>query len=159
MSRLSPWCRWPLYRDGKKDGTVLVSKWIHIGARKMGKEAVPVLLSLLSHICKLLETFCLQNISCCLCGRVGPDSSLSWSSIKKKKKSQPNQASGFPGGSGVKNPPANAADASSIPGWGRSSGEGNGNPLQHSCLENPMDWDAWTATVHGVPQSQTRLSH
>ena len=52
----------------------------------MGKEAVPVLLSLLSHICKLLETFCLQNISCCLCGQVGPDSSLSWSSIKKKKK-------------------------------------------------------------------------
>ena len=44
---------------------------------------------------------------------------------------------GFPGGSGVKNVPANAGDAGSIPGLGRSSGEGNGNPLQYSCLENP----------------------
>ena len=156
MSRLSPWCRWPLYCDGK-DGTGPVSKWIHTRARKTGKEAVPVLLSLLSQICKILETFCLQHISYCLCGRVGPDSSLSCSSIKKNH--NPTTASGFPGGSGVKNPPANAADSSSIPGWGRSSGEGNGNPLQHSCLENPMDRDAWRATVHGVPQSQTRLSH
>ena len=45
---------------------------------------------------------------------------------------------GFPGGSVVKNPPANAGDAGSIPGSGRSPGEGNGNPLQYSCLENPM---------------------
>ena len=46
---------------------------------------------------------------------------------------------GFPGGAVVKNPPANAGDAGSISGSGRSPGEGNGNPLQNSCLENPMD--------------------
>ena len=44
---------------------------------------------------------------------------------------------GFPGGAVVKNPPANAGDVRSIPGWGRSPGEGNGNPIQYSCLENP----------------------
>ena len=48
-----------------------------------------------------------------------------------------------PGGSVVKNPPANAGGLSSIPGSGRSPGEGNGNPLQYSCLENPMDGEAW----------------
>ena len=47
----------------------------------------------------------------------------------------------------VKNLPANAGDVGSIPGWGRSPGEGNGNPLQYSCLENPMDRGAWQATV------------
>ena len=57
---------------------------------------------------------------------------------------------GFPGGSVVKNLPANAGDVGSIPGSGRSPGEGNGNPLQYSCLENPMDRGAWQATVHGV---------
>ena len=46
---------------------------------------------------------------------------------------------GFPGSSVVKNPPANAGDSGSISGWGRSAEEGNGNSLQHSCLENPMD--------------------
>ena len=50
----------------------------------------------------------------------------------------------------VKNLPANAGDVGSIPGWGRSPGEGNGNPLQYSCLENPMDRGAWQATVSGV---------
>ena len=49
----------------------------------------------------------------------------------------------------VKNLPANAGDASSIPGWGRSPGEENGNPLQYSCLEDPMDRGAWQARVHG----------
>ena len=57
---------------------------------------------------------------------------------------------GFPGGSVVKNPPANAGDVGLIPGSGRSPGEGNGNPLQYSCLENPMDGGAWQATVHKV---------
>ena len=57
---------------------------------------------------------------------------------------------GFPGGSVVKNPLANAGDAGSIPGSGRSSGEGNGNPLQYSCLENFMDRGAWWAIGHGV---------
>ena len=49
----------------------------------------------------------------------------------------------------VKNLPANSGDTGSIPGSGRSSGEGNGNPLQYSCLGNPMDRGAWQATVHG----------
>ena len=62
---------------------------------------------------------------------------------------------GFPGSSMVKNPSANAGDMSLIPGLGRSPGEGNGNPLQYSCLENPMDRRAWWSTVHGVGKSQT----
>ena len=57
---------------------------------------------------------------------------------------------GFPGGSVVKNLPANAGDGGSVPGSGRSPGEGNGNPLQYSCLGNSMDGEAWPATVHGV---------
>ena len=55
----------------------------------------------------------------------------------------------------VKNPPARAGDAGSIPGSGRSPGEGNGNPLQYSSLGNPMDRGAWRATVLGVAKSQT----
>ena len=58
----------------------------------------------------------------------------------------------------VKNPPANAGGAGSIPGSGRSPGEGNDNPLQYSCLENSMDGGAWRATVHGVTKSQIQLS-
>ena len=58
----------------------------------------------------------------------------------------------------VKNLPVNAGDVGSIPGWGRSPGGGHGNPLQSSCLENPMDGGAWWAAVHGVAKSQTRLS-
>ena len=60
----------------------------------------------------------------------------------------------------VKNLPANAGDirdAGLIPGPGRSPGEGNGNPLQYSCLENPMDRGAWRATVRGVAKTGTRL--
>ena len=64
----------------------------------------------------------------------------------------------FPGGSVVKNPPANAGDAGSIPGWGRSPGEGNDNSLQFSCLENPINKGGWWATVHGVAKILTRLS-
>ena len=52
----------------------------------------------------------------------------------------------------VKNPLANAGDVGSIPGLGKSPGEGNGNLLQYSCLENPMDRGAWQATVHGVAE-------
>ena len=58
----------------------------------------------------------------------------------------------------IKNPPANAGDskeAGLTPGSGRSPGEGNGNPLQYSCLENPMSRGAWWATIHGVPKSWT----
>ena len=65
---------------------------------------------------------------------------------------------GFPGGSEVKVSACNAGDVGSIPGSGRSPGEGNVSPLQYSCLENPMDGGAWWATVHGVAKSRTRLS-
>ena len=64
----------------------------------------------------------------------------------------------FPGGSVVKNPPARAGgarDTSSVPGPERSPGEGNGNSLQYSCLENPMDGGAWWAIVKGIVKSQT----
>ena len=65
---------------------------------------------------------------------------------------------GFPGGSEDKASACNAGDPGSIPGLGRSPGEGNGNPLQYSCLDNPMDRGAWRATVHEVAKSQTQLS-
>ena len=55
----------------------------------------------------------------------------------------------------VKRLPAMQLDSGSIPGLGRSPGEGNGNPLQYSCLENPMDRGGWSITVHGVAKSQT----
>ena len=58
----------------------------------------------------------------------------------------------------VKTPSASEGDLGSVPGSGRSPGEGKSNPLQHSCLGNPMDRGAWWATVHGVAESQTRLS-
>ena len=65
---------------------------------------------------------------------------------------------GLPGGSDGKEPACNAGDLGLIPGSGRSPGEGNGNPLQYSCLENSTDTGAWPATVHGVTKSPTRLS-
>ena len=61
----------------------------------------------------------------------------------------------------VKNPPASAGDAAdkgSIPGLGGPPGEGNGNPVQYSCLGSPMDREAWRATAHGVAKSPTQLS-
>ena len=64
----------------------------------------------------------------------------------------------FPGGSVVKNPPGNAGDArdlGSFPGLGRFPGGGNGNPLQHSCQDNPMDRGTWQATVQKFPKSST----
>ena len=65
---------------------------------------------------------------------------------------------GFPGGLEVKASASNVGDLGSIPGSGRSPAEGNGNPLQYSCLENPMDRGAWWATVHWIAKSRTRLS-
>ena len=64
----------------------------------------------------------------------------------------------LPVGSPGKESACNAGDPGSIPASGKSPGEGNGNPLQYSCLENPMDKGAWQATVHGAAKSQTRLS-
>ena len=66
-----------------------------------------------------------------------------------------NSKQGFPGGSAVNSPPAKAGDMSSIPGLRRILGEGNGNPLQHSFVGNPLDRGAWQATVHEVAKSRT----
>ena len=65
---------------------------------------------------------------------------------------------GFTAGSDGKVSACNVGDSGSIPGWGRSPGEGNGNPLQYPCLENSKDRGAWQVTVYGVAESQTRLS-
>ena len=65
---------------------------------------------------------------------------------------------GFPSGSDSKESACNAGDPGSVPRWGRSPGEGQGNPLQYSCLENLKDRGTWWATVHGVAKNQTQLS-
>ena len=65
---------------------------------------------------------------------------------------------GFPSGSDSKESACNAGDTGSIPEPQRSPGEGNGNPLQYSCMENSMDRGVWQAAVHGVTKSQTQLS-
>ena len=70
----------------------------------------------------------------------------------------PKDSQDFPGGSDGKVSVYNAGDPGSNPGSGRSPGEGNDNPLQYYCLENPMDRGAWWATVHGVTKSRTQLS-
>ena len=70
----------------------------------------------------------------------------------------PSQTMSFPGGSDGKASAYNAGDLGSIPGSGRSPGEGHGNPLQYSCLENPIDRGTWWTTVCGVAKSQTQLS-
>ena len=72
--------------------------------------------------------------------------------------SEPKVLWGFPGGSDGKESACNAGDWGSIPGSERCLGEGNGYPIQYSCLENPMDRGAWWATVRGVAKSQTQLS-
>ena len=69
-----------------------------------------------------------------------------------------NPCKDFSGGSDGKTSAYNVGNPGSVPGLGRSPGEGNGNPLQYSCLENPMDGGAWSATVHRVAKSRTRLS-
>ena len=70
---------------------------------------------------------------------------------------------GFPGGPVTKDPSANAGDAGSMPGSGRSLGRGRGNPLQYSCMKNPMDRGAWQATVHRgsqrVGHDRSNLAH
>ena len=70
-----------------------------------------------------------------------------------------NYLMGFLGDSDSKESTCNAGDLSLMPGLGRSHREGNGNPLQYSCLENPMDRDAWQTTVHEVTESWTQLTH
>ena len=66
---------------------------------------------------------------------------------------------GFPGGSTVKNPPANAGDMGSVPDLGRSPGEGSGNPLQYSFLGNPIDRGTWQATMPGAAKSWILSTH
>ena len=66
---------------------------------------------------------------------------------------------GFPGGSDGKESACNAGNPGFIPGWGGAPGGGHDNPLQYSCLENPMDKGAWRAAVHRVAMSWTRLSN
>ena len=65
----------------------------------------------------------------------------------------------FLGGSDGKESACNAGDRGSVPGLGTSPGEGNGNPLQYPCLENPMERGAWQATVYGIAKSQTQMSN
>ena len=82
-----------------------------------------------------------------------------WATVHGVAKSRTQLSEGFPGGSDGKESACNAADAGLILGSGRSPEEGNGKPLQYSCLENSMNTGAWQATVHGVTKSQTQLSH
>ena len=88
---------------------------------------------------------------------VGTETLLQTAAGRGHQRSEPFDV-GFPGSAVGKNPPANAGDARDaglIPGLGSSSGEGNSNPLQYSCLENPMDRGAQWATVHSVTESDT----
>ena len=79
-------------------------------------------------------------------------------SEQRRKRKCVKKKEGFPGYSAVKHLSANAGGAGLIPDPGRSTGEGNGNPLQYPCLGNPMHRGAWRATVHGVAKSWMRLS-
>ena len=78
--------------------------------------------------------------------------------LKLLSSSSSKEVMGFLGGSVVKNPPADAGDGGLFPGLGECPGEGNGNPLQYSCLENPTGRGAWWTTVPGVTKSQSKLS-
>ena len=82
----------------------------------------------------------------------------SWTRVSDWPELNWRDSEGFPSGSEGKASACNAGDPASIPGLGRSPGEGNGNPLQYSCLENPMDRGAWRATVHRATKSWARLS-
>ena len=75
--------------------------------------------------------------------------------VKMKQKSREIIQGSFPGGSDGKESACNAGDLGSLPGWGRSPGEGDGNSLQYPCRENPMDREVWLATVYEVAKSQT----
>ena len=83
---------------------------------------------------------------------------VSYLRIQCKIQDQEDLPHDFPGGSDGKASAYNAGEPGSIPGLGRSSGEGNGNPLQYSCLDNSMDREAWQATVHRIAQSRTGLN-
>ena len=81
-----------------------------------------------------------------------------WEILWTEKSEFAPQPQGFPDSSAGKESSCNAGDPGSIPGLGRSPGEGNGNPLQYSCLENSMGREAWWAIAHGIAKSWTKLS-
>ena len=86
------------------------------------------------------------------------DKIIEFSHSRKWHKSLENKTQAQLGSSDGKESTCNAGDLGSIPGLGRSSGEGHGNPLQYSCLENPTERGPWQATVRGVPKSRIRLA-
>ena len=88
-------------------------------------------------------------------GRGGAEFDPSVSPVSSLANTHGSLVSYFSSGSNSKESACDAGDQGSIPGLGSSSGEGNGNPLQYSCLENSMDREAWWATVRGVAKSQT----
>ena len=101
--------------------------------------------------CHLLgNSFCRLFLSSDLLHNIGKQCIQSYTFNKHSESTLFAFRVGFPAGSGVKNPRANAGAAGSIPGSGRSPGEGNGNPLQYSCLGNLMDSGTWQATDHRV---------
>jgi len=81
-----------------------------------------------------------------------------WTQLKQLSMHAPILTLGFLGGSHSKESACNAGDPGLIPRWKRNPGEGNGYPLQYSCLENSMNRGVWLATVHGVGKSQTQLN-
>ena len=86
-----------------------------------------------------------RNVCICVCSVMSDSFATLWAIL------------GFPGGSEVKASARNVGDLGLIPELGRCPGEDNGNPLQYSCLENPMDGGAWQAAVHGIAKSRTQL--
>ena len=97
-----------------------------------------------------------------ICGQLYKDQGLDkWLQVYSNTFVSPSYQSlqGFPGGSVGKESAHSAGDAGLIPGSRRSPGGGHGNPLRHSCLENPRDRGAWHATVHGVAKSWTQMKH
>ena len=116
-----------------------------------------VVIQLLSHICLFVAPWTVAyqilrpRLSPGVCSNSCPLNQ--WCHLTLSSSATP-----FSGGSDGKVFACNVGDLGLIPGLGRSPGEGNGNPLQNSCLENSVDWEAWWATVHGVAKSWTWLS-
>ena len=96
-----------------------------------------------------------HRLSCPITCGIFPDQRQNPCHLHQQVDSQPLT---FPGGSEGKASAYNAGDPGSIPGSGRPTGEGNGNPLQYSCLENPIEGEAWQATVHGVAKNRIQLN-
>ena len=94
----------------------------------------------------------------CLCVCVGAGNTWEISVTFVQFRCEPRTALGFPCSSAGKESACHAGDLRSIPGLGRSPGEGNGNPLKYSCLDNSMDRGAWWAIVPGVAKSWTKLT-